>query len=205
MLLTSSFLATCLICFLSSFSFCLRSYVQQFSSHTAKAVPVQTMEALAAVSLAGNVLQFIQYAGQLISTGNEIYTSTSGSSERNSELEKVYKTLDNFAVSLQNETAQQSHQTTAPGHSADTYCTENLEHLRALNTLSRDCKEVCNQLLEKVRKLKVEDGRWRRCKSFRAALDAAWGGRSLSDLESRLDRFQRVILLHFFPIIRYSL
>jgi hypothetical protein len=81
--------------------------------------------------------------------------------------------------------------------------TGNHEHISALIELARDCRDVCDQLLETIRKLKIRDGRWRRFRSLRAALEAAWDGHRIAELESRLDRYQKVILFHFFPIIRY--
>ena len=161
------------------------------------------MEAVAAIGLTGNILQFIQYAAQLISTGNEIFESATGSSQRNSELEKIYATLSTFASGLQKHGTSQSGNQSTTSSLPISHSSENLEHFTALNALASDCEEVCGQLLGKIRCLKIEGKKWRACKSFRAALEAAWDGKSISKLESRLDRFQKVILLHFFPIIRY--
>jgi hypothetical protein len=160
------------------------------------------MEALAAIGLTGNVLQFIQYAAQLLSTGTEIYRSSTGSSQKNHELENIYEKLSNFTSTLLGqETA--GHLSGGRGSPNDPQGTTNHAHISALIDLSRDCKDVCDQLLEMIQKLKVKDGRFRRFRSFRAALEAAWDGNRIAELESRLDRFQKVILFHFFPILRY--
>lgn len=161
------------------------------------------MEALAAVGLAGNISQFVQYAAQLVSTGKETYKSASGSSERNCELEKIYGALSTFSSRLQKQATVHSHQSSTTNSLTSTHNPGNTEHVTALNLLTRDCKQVCDHLLGKIQELKVKDGRWRRCRSFRAALETVWDGKSISELESRLDRFQKIIMLHFFPIIRY--
>src|SRR5580692_7705566 len=131
------------------------------------------MEAVAAIGLTGNVLQFIQYAAQLLSTGTEIYRSSTGSSQKNHELENIYEKLNNFTSTLQGqETA--GHLSGGRGFPNVTQGTGNHAHISALIDLARDCRDVCDQLLETIRKLKVKDGRWRRFRSFRAALEVAW-------------------------------
>ncbi len=162
------------------------------------------MEALAALGLTGNVLQFIQFVSALLSTGSEVYSSASGASESTIELEKIYERLSAFTSSLQSQgTTQVSRLSGTRGFPTFTQTTENLAHIGALNDLAKDCKELCDRLLETIRKLKVEGGRWRRFRSFMAALEAAWDSKKIADLEARLDRFQRVISFHFFPILRY--
>jgi hypothetical protein len=117
------------------------------------------MEALAAIGLTGNVLQFIQYAAQMLSTGTEIYRSSTGSSQKNHELENIYEKLNNFTSTLQGqETA--GHLSGGRGFLNVTQGTGNHAHISALNDLARDCRDVCDQLLEAIRKLKVKDGRW---------------------------------------------
>ena len=153
------------------------------------------MEALAALALAGNVLQFVQFVSVLVSTVSEVHDSASGASERTIELENIYERLSAFTSSLQ---IQES-----TGVSAFTQTTENLAHIRAVSDLAKDCKGLCDQLLETIRDLKVEGGRWRRFRSFKAALKSAWESEKIDALEARLDRLQRVILFHFFPILRY--
>ena len=161
---------------------------------------------MGAIGLTGNVLQFVQYAIQIISSTNQIYQSAKGSSQRNDELEKIYGRLEDFTTSLQapnptqNTPLQPSRGLVPPSQSS-----ESIVHINALNELAKDCRGVCDQLLTKVRKIKIEDGRWRRCRSLRAALESAWDSKSIADLEARLEKFQTVILLHFFPILRYVL
>lgn len=159
------------------------------------------MEALAAISLTGNVLQFIQYAAHLLSTGSEVYRSSTGSSQKNHELENIYEKLNNFITTLQSQEAAVPI-SRGRGFPIDVHRTGDHEHISALSDLARDCGDICNQLLEMIRKLKVGDGRWRRFRSLRAALEAAWDGKRIAELESRLDRFQKVILFHFFPMLR---
>jgi hypothetical protein len=61
------------------------------------------MEALAALSLASNVLQCIHFVPRLISEGSEIYTSLSGASQKTIELEKIFQNLSDVSSRLQPE------------------------------------------------------------------------------------------------------
>jgi hypothetical protein len=162
------------------------------------------MEALSTIALAGNVLQFVQFVSVVVSTGLEMYDSASGASKRNVELESIYERLSTFTSSLQSqEAAQVSCLLGTRGFPAFAQTKENLAHVSAVNGLAKDCKGLCDQLLETIRKLKVEGGRWRRFSSFKAALKSVWESEKIEALEARLDRLQRVILFHFFPILRY--
>lgn len=161
------------------------------------------MASIAAFSLASNVLQFVQFTSQLISTGCEIYSSANGASERNIELERVYETLGAFMSSLETQGTTRTISETQAGIFIPAQTTENLSHIRALNDLAKECAQLCHELLETIQKLKVQGGRWRPFKSFKAALEASWDSKKVANLEARLDRFQRVTLFHFFPILRY--
>lgn len=162
------------------------------------------MEGLAALGLAGNVIQFIQFASGLISTGSDVYNSASGASTRNIELEKIYKRLATFTSSLQSQgTTEDSCLPETRAYPPLAWATENIAHVDALNDLAKDCKELCDELLETISKLRVEGGRWRLFRSFVVALQAVWDSKKIAEMEERLDRFQTVIMLHFFPFLRY--
>ncbi|KAF2801311.1 uncharacterized protein BDZ99DRAFT_240266 [Mytilinidion resinicola] len=158
------------------------------------------MEALAALGLAGNVVQFIHFASGLLSTGSEVYKSASGASEKTFELEKIYERFRELSSSLSN------HDTTdGRGPSRGLFATARMPqylsiHIDALKGLGKESKDLCDQILETLRKVKVQGGRWRRFRSFMAALEAAWDSQKIADLESRLERFQKMISFHFFPI-----
>ena len=162
------------------------------------------MEALAALGVAGNVLQFIQFISTLMSTGSEVYYSASGLTEEIVELEKVYERLSTFSSNLQCQGPDQvSRLSGLRGVPIYSQSTENAAHINALNDLGKDCQGLCDQLHEAVRKLTVKGGRWRRFRRFMAALEAAWNRTKITDMEARIDRFQKIISIHFFPILRY--
>ena len=126
------------------------------------------MEALAAVSLAGNILQFLDFAGSVVSKTGQIYDSASGTLEEHDDPE--------------NNTT--SHLKTLTGNikAADGPSDPVLEKL-----CSR-CGEVAEELLKALQGMAVK-GKHSRSQSLRKALKALWGKENLQRLESRVAGF----------------
>jgi hypothetical protein len=168
------------------------------------------MEALAALGLASNVLQCIDFVSRLISEGSEIYTSLSGASQKTIELEKIYQNLSDVSSKLQSEesvlplgdmSSFRSSFTQQLG-SSELAKLKSKAHVKAINELTTDCQHLCDQLLDTIRKLQVRTGSHHTFKSFKAALKTVWSSKKIDDLQNRIDRFYGVISLHFFPILR---
>lgn len=134
------------------------------------------MEGLAAVSLAGNILQFIHTTRQLVSVGREVFDS--GTKNEYIELEFVAKEIRSQAnrlkSSIQHETAS----------------AEN-----SLQSLAVKCQDVADQLLDMLAKLKVEDNssKWR---SFLQVLRTQWHEPEIDALRARLDPIGRAVRSH---------
>lgn len=58
------------------------------------------MEALAAVSLAGNILQFLDFCKKVVSGSREIYHSLSGTSEEYESLEQMCQFVSELSAGL---------------------------------------------------------------------------------------------------------
>ena len=140
------------------------------------------MESLAAVSLAGNVLQFLNFAGAAISKTRQIHASTSGTLKEHDDLEGITTDLKNLASRLQT--------STEPVDSV-------------LAQLCRSCSEVADELLTSLKCLVVR-GKIKRSDSFRKALKALWGKEKLRSLEERLAGFRQELVLHVAVDLRYS-
>ncbi|KAM5350433.1 hypothetical protein ACJ41O_006938 [Fusarium nematophilum] len=165
------------------------------------------MEALAALGLASNVVQFVTFASQLVSAGDEMYGSASGTTKRTIELEKIYSDLATFSSKLQGEGERQPW-SLGFSLSAESQRLEDAEakakaHINALKALASDCRLVCDELLGVLKKLKVSGGRCRAFRSVMAAIRAVWDKEKVEDITARIGRLQSMMTLHFFPIIRY--
>lgn len=163
------------------------------------------MDPLTALGLVGNVVQFVDFALKLIGTGAEIAGSAGGATEGTLELEKVCNTLNTFTLKLGLEESGQNPIVDLPeGDGALAGGGKAKEHVMALQEIAIDCRTVCGQLLDIVKGLRVNKGTSNaRIKSFAAAIKTARAGKKISGLEERLKRFQTLITLHFFPLLKF--
>lgn len=130
---------------------------------------------LTAVGLAGNIVQFVSFCGDLISRGQEIYRSADGALVEHLELEAITTHLDRLVIGMMR-----------LGLPAET------ESEKQLEDLCRQCRAAAQELLQAVRNLKV-DGKSKKWKSFRQALNSIWSSDRIHSLSARLEAFRRQI------------
>jgi len=153
------------------------------------------LEALAAVGLAGNVVQFISFASDLISASTEIHGSMSGCSEGVLALDAVYGQLGDLSAGLD-----------ATSNSGVHFSARELaKSVATIKNLSRSCKEDCDKLLGIVQKLKTNSGSKSMWKSFRVALKTVWEKKHITQLEERLSKTQVALTLQICAISRFVL
>lgn len=170
------------------------------------------MEPIAALGLAANVAQFIGYVSKLISKTVEIAGSVNGADEHTLELESIYNSLSAFSSSLR------THQPGSIGTNNDSirgirqlvlaYIDISRSpaldsNIRNIERLAQECHELCRKLLDVAKGFRVEWTTWRPARSFFQALKTTWGSKKIKNLEESLARYQGVITLHFFPLLRY--
>jgi hypothetical protein len=141
----------------------------------------RTMEAMAALGAAGNVIQFLDFGQKLISTSAQIYAAGSGVSVANKESETLLKDfIDSIDTVFENLLEY------------NTRMGEKLPHAAVQNGLQDiidDCKNLAAELLVRFEKLKLErkPGRW---KSTARAVKCMWQSSELVELQTRLSRYQ---------------
>ncbi|PMD46947.1 hypothetical protein L207DRAFT_560602 [Hyaloscypha variabilis F] len=128
------------------------------------------MDPLTAFSVAGTVIQFVDFGMKLISTTAELYWSADGALAVNKELDMAITDLSSVGKKL-------SHQ----------------------GSLGPDIEEICTktdalatELLKKLEGLKVR-GRNRVWTSFHQAVKAAWSHEELDRLKERMETLRRVL------------
>jgi len=151
------------------------------------------MEALAAVSLAGNVVQFISFASSLVSNTVEIRNSTSGCTDAVMTLETVYGKLSQLSVDLQ--VASESELSVAPQLS---------KYVIRIKELSEESKGYCDKLLGVVDKLRNDKGSTTPWQNTKVAFKTLWKAGRISDLEEALRRVQRLLTLEICALTRYD-
>ncbi|KAK3368404.1 hypothetical protein B0H63DRAFT_565100 [Podospora didyma] len=144
------------------------------------------MEALAALSLAGTIVQFVQFAGQLFSGARNVHASLSGTSAETQKLEGLYTKLSTLSHGLS--TDRQKVGTTAnPGDGLST-------HEADIEKLAASCEDDCNKLLHTVQGLNTKSrsgpGWW---KSFHVAFHELAKSGELKALRQRIGDYQSTI------------
>ena len=139
------------------------------------------MEALAILSLVGNVVQFVEFSSKLIAKSTELYRSSEGALGENIEVEAA----TNHLVLL-NSKIKDSATTTSDD---------------ALDKLCESCKSTADELLAALDKVKVK-GKQNRWKSIRKALRSVWSKEQIRELEGRLARLREELNLHVLVDLR---
>jgi hypothetical protein len=138
------------------------------------------MDPLSALSLAGTVIQFVDFSSKLISTTRELQSTceldvhTQAAVAANDVLD--YSTKLRQPLSL----ARVSRRLT--------------EDEAALDALCLGCIELADSFLKRLNKLKIpEEDRRYTWPSLRVALRSMWKTRELVDIEGKLTRYRREI------------
>jgi hypothetical protein len=135
------------------------------------------MEALAAVSIAGNIVQFVEFGLRVLCKTREIYRSTDDCLAENQDLEIVTNDL----VILQRKLQASRNSTNNPDSMP--------EHDKDLESLNHACAELAGNLLEKLNMAKAQ-GRFRRWKSLRQAVKSVWSKSEVDAMARRLESFR---------------
>jgi SMC interacting uncharacterized protein involved in chromosome segregation len=147
------------------------------------------MDGLSALSVAASVVQFIEFSSSLVTKSKEIYTSAHGAPIQQVEMEAAIKRLVELSEKIK----------TAPPRNR-----ESIAQDQALTSICQGCITVSNQLLGKLKKLKVEDGvKHRGYKSFRQALKSVWAKASIDEMAARLNAFRREMDAHVLVSLRW--
>jgi len=134
------------------------------------------VDPIAALGVAGNVVQFVQFASEVISEGKRIYRSGDGTASDNHDLEIVTSDL----ILLQSKIAKSTEgslSNDAPGEEV------------ALRRICEVANELATKLLQKLNSVKAE-GRHRRWDSFRQALKTVWSQKDIDRIAERLSKVQ---------------
>lgn len=134
-------------------------------------IPYLDMDPLTAVSLAGTIVQFVDFSSKLLSAGRELYKSTAGSLTVNDEIELV--TSDLLAI---------------------------IRKLRPDETISLEFRKICDEaarlaqeLLGRLDKLKVKEKDREKWKTMKQALASVWSKDDITALFERLSRISDAI------------
>ena len=142
------------------------------------------MATLAVIGLVGNIVQFVDFSGKLLSKSIELYRSYDGSLAENVDIETTAKHLAVLNKKLKDD--------------ASTVGDESLQNL------SRSCQKAAIDLLVALDKVKVKN-RQQKWESIRKALRSVWSKEEIRELEQRLAKFKQELNLHVVVRLRYAM
>lgn len=146
------------------------------------------LEPFAAISFAGNILQFIEFATKLVKDSKEIYRSANGAPQENIDLELITLDLKKLTDPLE-----------YPHDSSK----ETLQDDNGLVELAAACHRTSDELLNMIQALKLPEGtRHLRLKSIRIALRRSLEREQVNELQPRLDSFRNSLNTHFLKQLR---
>ena len=141
------------------------------------------IDPLAALGLAGNVLQLIDFSFKLVSEGNKLYRSASGTLEENKAAEDLANDLSSLTTGvsqLQNKWIE------AHGNAS-----LEPDEIQLRNICDR-CTEIATELNLQLQKLKIEDGaKHRKLKSYKQALVLVWRKDAIDQVANRLEKYRQ--------------
>ncbi|KAL3443588.1 hypothetical protein BJX65DRAFT_311748 [Aspergillus insuetus] len=134
------------------------------------------MEPLTAVSLAGTILQFIDFSSKLVAGTYEVYRSASGATAENEDITTVISDLKEVTSELDVD---------IPGRG---------KHEKALKALATKCADLSGQLLAVLEKLKTP-GKTSAWKSIRVKWSSMRKSDEIQRIERRLGEYRSEILV----------
>jgi len=131
------------------------------------------LDPITALSVVGNITQFIDFGLKATSKAREIYHSTDGVLEENIDLEVLIEHIASSANDLKTAETTQEPQ----------MVTDSLDNLRKL------CANTADEMLFTLNGLRVS-GHKSRIKSARMALKAIWGRKRVEEMKIRLEGYR---------------
>ena len=152
-------------------------------------------EAIAALSLAANIVQFIDFGSRVLSGGLKLYNRTPDSNGLGSanDTKFIIQSLQRLIEEL-NQPLEQSDSTNEVPELSQTEID--------LRNLAAQCMVIANELLKAIKNVELQGkgGKW---DSFRAALKQVLAEGKIEKMRQRLDAFRQEIILHILAFLRY--
>jgi hypothetical protein len=153
------------------------------------------LETFAAIALAGNSLQFVEYAGKVVSKSADIYHSESGSSKDAVKLRVVTEELRKLSNAV---STRYSNATPGTDQAIERSQTD-----KAIIKLALECRSEAHQLLYVLDGLQVQtkDKPKRKWESVYQALRSEWKKEQIEDFLKSLGRLQTQLILHLVTLL----
>jgi hypothetical protein len=152
------------------------------------------LDPLTALSLAGTIVQLVDFGSKIFSTAYQLHRSSTGALSVNEEIETVTSDLLALATKLRRSV-----------YSSDVLgCLTQDEQMLAEN-FDRVCNSaviVADEILQRLDMLQVK-GKRRAWKSFRQAFKAVWSKAEIAKLLEKLSKLRTSLETHVLVSLRY--
>jgi hypothetical protein len=146
---------------------------------------------LDALSLAGTIVQFVDFSHKILSRSQELYKSQKGALSVNEELELVTSDLFRLSEKL-------------PAPISTAKGSDETEEERTIRRLAVACSEISVEIATKLNGLKVKTGSQRKIwRNFKQALKSVWTEDEMNKLVERLSRLRDELQIHVIVGLRY--
>jgi hypothetical protein len=154
-----------------------------------------------ALSLAGNIVQFVDFGTKLIVESRSLYKSTTGVSSVNQELDFVAGEVQKFIAALRRPLTQIQAPSLVPsltgeGSSQDEYLSNDFAKI------TNECEKIAKDLQKRIEGLRVKR-KHRVWSSFHQAINSAWSKEELNELKRRLSALSEVLNTRILVSLRY--
>jgi fructose-bisphosphate aldolase class 1 len=141
------------------------------------------METLAALSLAGTILEFTRFGIDLLSDGRELYKSSQGVLTANEQLELATADLRVLLVKL-------------GARQRSTPTVEDEEDENSFQHILQGAEVTAKELSERLEGLKVKGAKSRKWESVRKAVQSVWTRDEIESLTKKLARYKGAVKYH---------
>jgi len=151
------------------------------------------LDPFTAISLAGNCLQFIGFARDVIAKGSELYKSPAGILAENVDLETVTKDLVAASRRLDEFLVKRHDSTSGARKDAE----------KPIGDVLSGCIAVAEELLRALDGLKVKGEKYRTWKAISKAIRAVLSKGEIKGMQQRLALYQAELEVHLLVDLRY--
>ena len=171
------------------------------------------LESFAALGVASNIVQFVDFGCRLFSQSKELYRSSNGLADEAGELENITRSLSRLTKNLM---LDHSFWNQVSSERPDIEIEDRLDHILPIQPayaveensdqmdlmlIATDCKEVAAELSEALNQLRVKSpGKKWQC--FRVALKRIWKPERLNEMIRRMERLSSQLTMCLVNILK---
>ncbi|KAI0854404.1 hypothetical protein F5Y00DRAFT_256898 [Daldinia vernicosa] len=143
------------------------------------------MEALVAVGLASNILQFVDFSAKLIRISNELRNDATSSENKDHQVITTHMKALAQGISDSAKAISQTSTTASPEE-------------KALQPVAFQCCKLADSLLDRLKKCGIQHGQNNsRLQRVKTAFKAIWNKREIEEISNRLQFFRSELTLHY--------